>query len=95
MTPIGGSVVRLVEALPPSTVKGTQRIDWHAVAEKLRQVPGQWGRIDDIPKTTATSIRQGKVVAFRPPEDWEVTIRRDPNLPPVRATLFLRYMPPT
>lgn len=70
------------------------RFDWEALAAALRASPGEWGRLTDVSVSLGGQIRSGKVAALRPPQDWEVTQRRDEyaeGLPANRTTLYIRY----
>ena len=84
--------MEIVKAPPPVDYGVRGDHDWRAVAEKLKEVPGEWAKIDNVARSTPSEIRRGAVAALRPPSDYEVEQRRDPNLPPTRTTLYIRYI---
>jgi hypothetical protein len=84
--------MELVKELPPEGKGGNPRVDWDAVAARLKARPGEWGVLHDVSRSMATQIMRGRVAALRPGKDWEASTRRDPNLPATRATLYLRYV---
>lgn len=86
-------MVKLVKDIPPPGKGGRPRVDWDAVAARLREHPGEWGRLDDVSRSTSTHIRQGRISAFQPAEDWEAETRVDHTLPIAsRGTLYVRYV---
>lgn len=80
--------MKIVKQVPPVR---HGLVDWEAVASKLRSKPGEIGEIADVAQSTAYQISQGRIAALRPPEQWEATVRRG-ELPPGRATLYLKFL---
>lgn len=67
--------------------------DWNAIAQRLRQKPGEWLLIfEDGPRGTANSVRQGHVLVFREP-GYEVTTRNN-NPETGTCSLYVRWVPP-
>lgn len=65
------------------------RRNWSEIAQKARQVAPEWVVVEDVPASTATRIRQGKMSSFPAPSDWDITTRN--NTRNNRCTLFIRH----
>lgn len=73
---------------------GRQRYDWNAIAEQLRERPGQWAKIFDRDRTSlATSIRIRGVHALLPEKGFEVRTANNTRDTPRTCALYLRYNP--
>lgn len=84
------------EAPPP-----TSHYDWPAIAQRLRDNPGQWLKVfDNGPVSVVNAIRQSTVSPLTPlyrpdyPDvgGFEVTTRNNVVGPPRTATLYLRWV---
>lgn len=84
--------MEIVTGPPPVDYGIKGDVNWRDVAERLQEMPGQWAKIDDVARSTPSAIRRGAVAALRPPSDYEVEQRRDPDLPVSRTTLYIRYI---
>lgn len=85
-----------------------ERYDWEAIAEQLRERPGEWARVFDNDLTSlATAIRLSGIAALRPvvspttgsargarqPWGYEVRTTNNRRGSPRTCTLWLRYVP--
>jgi hypothetical protein len=85
--------IERVDGGPPPVDYGMKgEINWHTVASTVKEIPGEWVRIKNVARSTPAAIRRGAVAALRPPSDYEVEQRRDPDLPLTRTTLYIRYV---
>lgn len=76
---------------PPS---GRQRYDWNAIAEQLRQRPGEWAKIFDRDRSSlATAIRIRGIHALLPEKGFEIKTANNTRAKPRTCTLYLRYVP--
>lgn len=83
----------MVWASPPPADRG--KYDWSAIAQHLREHPGEWLRVfEDGPTSTANTVRQGDVSVLLPRDGFEVTTRNNTRYPRRRCTLYLRWVPP-
>lgn len=57
------------------TIREAGRDYWPAVAETVRARPGEWFRVLGQWSTMAGQIKRGRVVAFRPADEWEARTR--------------------
>ncbi len=64
--------------------------DWHDVARKLRERPGDWARVGVYSVPVASHVRSGRIKAFRPVGAYEA--RYDRTDEPGRAVLWIRYI---
>jgi hypothetical protein len=85
-------MLELVDSPPPVELGAKGFMDWDAVVQSLKANPGVWGKVDDVARSTAAQIRLGRVRAFRPVTDFEVTQRRNPDLPVSRTTLYVKFV---
>lgn len=76
---------------PPPEKFGRQKIDWAAIAAAARAQPGTWLCLPDTSTSMGPQIRGGKFAAFRPPAEWEVTVRTHPDNRN-RCRLYLRWI---
>lgn len=76
---------------PPS---GRRRYDWSAIAQQLRERPGQWAKIFDHDRSSlATAIRIKGIHALLPEKGFEVRTANNTRDTPRTCTLYLRYNP--
>ena len=77
---------------PPSV---RVRYDWRAIAEHLRQRPGQWAKIFDDDKTSlVNALRQGSIKVLDPDLGFQCRTRNNTRYPTRRCTLYMRWVPP-
>src|SRR5262245_32001620 len=64
------------EEPPKDERKPKKESKWAPTARLLQSRPGQWAKIVDNENVgVAALIRHGDIVAFRPPEAWEVRVQ--------------------
>jgi hypothetical protein len=57
---------------PPKVARS--KTAWDEVADQLRSRPGEWARVARaVSPATATAIKNGIIVAFRPPGTFDAT----------------------
>jgi hypothetical protein len=74
------------------------RYDWEAIAQKLRDNPGEWACIFEGDKTSlVTAIRIRGIKPLLPEKGFEVrttnNIKPEPGVAPRTCDLWLRYVP--
>jgi hypothetical protein len=70
---------------------GGLRPAWRFIADWCREHPEEWAMVKDkVGHYTATHIKQGRNLAFRPAGDFQAMIRNGDGQ---RGTLFVRYSP--
>lgn len=73
---------------------GRGRYDWQAIADQLRERPGQWAKIFEQDRASlATAIRIRGVHALLPEKGFEVKTANNKRSTPRLCDLYLRYNP--
>src|SRR5262245_34073591 len=77
---------------PPIVVR--TRYDWQAIADQLKERPGEWAKIFERDRTSiVNAIRQGGVRCLAPRLGFEVRTRNNERYPVRMCSLYLRYNP--
>lgn len=77
---------------PPKPVRG--KYDWTAIAEQLRQRPGEWAKIFDEDRSSlATAIRIKGIIALHPDKGFVVRTSNNTRGNPRTCSLYLMYDP--
>lgn len=85
------TVSKVKPSAPPSR---PVKYDWAAIADQLREDPGEWFLIfENGPASTAGAVRAGHMVAL-PPEEFEVQTSNNVRTSPRTCTMHMRYVKP-
>lgn len=74
--------------LPP-VENPRMKVDWPWVADEIRSLDGEWGKVGEFSSAIAWRIRAG-LNPYVPIEEFEVTMRRSPTSQTRRYDLYLR-----
>jgi hypothetical protein len=84
------SVTWEVPADPP------MRYDWQAIADEMKERPGEWARVFENDKTSlVNAIRQGAIRPLDPRLGFEIRTRNNVRSPERRCSLYMRFVPRT
>lgn len=82
-----------VEWGDPPPDKAAASAEWEAIAQELRTRPGQWAMIArDKTTETATRIKNGTLVSFRPAGSFEARTVGRKNASAQRCDIYARYV---
>lgn len=79
---------------PPPQRESRKRKEskWAPYARMMKQQPGRWAKLVEHSEIgVVTGIKHGHIVAFRPPEAWEVRIVLDDGKRWI-GTVWVRYI---
>jgi hypothetical protein len=75
--------MRWVDELPPPAGRSRHRHDHNLIAAALREQPGRWAMLPDLPVSHTASISSGVNAAYRPAGEFEAVSRN--------GVLYARY----